>query len=338
MISFIVPVYNVEKKVERCIQSILNQEEKDIELILVDDGSKDGSGIICDAYMKDSRVKVYHNQNQGVSKARNFGLRKASGEYVIFVDSDDFIDAGMGRILRENLEKTQSDMVLCGYCHWSTIRQVPVIPAEMFCGTFDKKGFIQMFSRLYGALLLHSPCNKIYRSELLTARFQENLHLGEDFLFNLEYFSSMKTITIIPDVLYNYVQWENGGSLSGKFNEKQKQISELTHREAKKFLLRNGQGQEESEEIDEVFLCDLINSMEKLPYQKGMSWKKKKRVMKSYVEDDYVISVSQKTRLPILEYRIINAVLRLRFIYGIYLLCWGKKNLLTVLEKVRRLR
>lgn len=336
MISFIVPVYNAEKKLDRCIQSILNQQEKDIELILVDDGSKDKSGLICDSYRQDSRVKVYHNQNQGVSKTRNFGIDRSSGEYLIFIDSDDFINPNMGRVLRENIERNNSDIVICGYCHWSTIRRVSATPAKTFCGTFDKQEFLQMFSEMYGARLLNSPCNKIYRRGLLREGFRENLHLGEDFLFNLAYFSSAERITIIQDVLYNYVQVEDGGSLSGKFNEEQKQISELTHREAKKFLEENGRGDENSREIDEVFLYDIINCMEKLPYQKGMPWKKKKSVMKSYVEDNYVIAISKKMCLPILEYQMINCVLRWRSIYGIYFLCWWKRVLLVLLERTKR--
>ena len=94
MVSIIVPVYNVEKYIEECIDSLINQTYKDIEVILVDDGSTDASGEICDRYaQKDSRVKVYHNENDGPSKARNFGLDKATGEFVTFVDSDDWIES-----------------------------------------------------------------------------------------------------------------------------------------------------------------------------------------------------------------------------------------------------
>lgn len=331
MISFIVPVYNVETKLQKCIESILGQEEKEIELLLVDDGSTDRSGEICDRYKENKKVKVYHNVNQGVSKTRNFGIEHATGKYIIFVDSDDFINPDMGKKLRESLEKNQSDMVMCGFCHWSTIRQVMVLPEKKLCGTFSKKEFAENFAILYGKLLLNSPCNKIYRKELIKEKFREDLDLGEDFLFNLAYFSEMKSISIINDCLYNYVQADES-SLSGKFRQNQKHISEMTHKAAIKFLTDNGV-KNEGTEIDEIFLYDIINAMEKLPFEKKMSYTEKKSIIESYTKDPYVISISRRTRLPILEYRIINYALKLKMKNIIWILCCIKKVLLELLER-----
>ena len=96
MISIIVPVYKAEKYLSRCVDSILGQTYKDLEVILVDDGSPDGSGVLCDAYAaKDSRVRVIHKENGGVSTARNVGLDAAGGDYISFVDSDDYVDPDM---------------------------------------------------------------------------------------------------------------------------------------------------------------------------------------------------------------------------------------------------
>ena len=115
-LSIIIPVYNTEKYLHRCVDSVLQQNMSDYELILVDDGSTDGSGKICDEYKeKDSRVKVIHTQNQGVSKARNTGLELSSGEYIGFVDADDYIDADMYEKLIEASIDSNADVCCCGY-------------------------------------------------------------------------------------------------------------------------------------------------------------------------------------------------------------------------------
>lgn len=116
LVSVVVPVYNVEKYVARCIESILSQSHEKMEVILVDDGSKDGSGRICDEYAKkDKRVRVIHKQNGGLSDARNVGLEEARGEYVSFVDSDDWMGHDMIRHLFDVAVKYQADIVECGF-------------------------------------------------------------------------------------------------------------------------------------------------------------------------------------------------------------------------------
>ncbi|MBE5873478.1 MAG: glycosyltransferase [Lachnospiraceae bacterium] len=116
-ISVIVPVYNVEKYLEQCVDSILCQTYDNLELILVDDGSKDGSGQICDCYAeRDSRIRVIHQENKGISAARNVGLDVATGEYIAFVDSDDFIKPEMYEVMIGAIAENDADIVLCNYC------------------------------------------------------------------------------------------------------------------------------------------------------------------------------------------------------------------------------
>ena len=115
LISVIVPVYNVEKYLHKCIKSILDQTYKNLEIILVNDGSKDNSGMICDEFAKiDSRVKVIHQLNQGASVARNVGIDVSNGDYIGFVDSDDFIEPDMYELLLKNLLKNKVDVSICG--------------------------------------------------------------------------------------------------------------------------------------------------------------------------------------------------------------------------------
>lgn len=116
LISVIVPVYNVEEYLERCVNSLLNQSYKDIEILLVDDGSTDKSGGICEAYRRqDSRVRVFHKKNGGLSDARNFGIEKAKGEYLTFVDSDDYVSPNYLQSLHEMLIQKEADISMCSY-------------------------------------------------------------------------------------------------------------------------------------------------------------------------------------------------------------------------------
>ena len=116
VVSIIVPVYNTEKFLHRCIDSILTQTYTDFELLLIDDGSKDSSGTICDEYAaKDVRVRVFHKENGGVSSARNMGLDNARGEWITFVDSDDWIDDNYLEALYGACIVSGSDIVFCGF-------------------------------------------------------------------------------------------------------------------------------------------------------------------------------------------------------------------------------
>ena len=115
-ISVIIPVYNVEKFLRECLDSVINQTYKDLEIILIDDGSQDNSGAICDEYaLKDQRIKVFHKENGGVASTRTFGLREMSGKYFSFVDSDDVVDCDYIKILKENLEKSSAKISVCSY-------------------------------------------------------------------------------------------------------------------------------------------------------------------------------------------------------------------------------
>lgn len=114
MISVIVPVYNVKPYLRKCLDSIVNQIFRDLEILIIDDGSTDGSGEICDEYRKDERVKVFHTGNQGLSAARNLGLDNATGDWIGFVDSDDWIEPDMYEMLIKKAEETEADVVECG--------------------------------------------------------------------------------------------------------------------------------------------------------------------------------------------------------------------------------
>ncbi|EGP5489252.1 glycosyltransferase, partial [Enterococcus faecium] len=130
-ISIIVPVYKVEPYLRKCVDSILAQTFTDFEVILVDDGSPDNSGKICDEYAsKDSRVRVIHKKNGGLSSARNAGIDVARGKYLGFVDSDDYIEKDMYELLYDNIVKEQADLSICGIYDIYAGKKVKILPEE----------------------------------------------------------------------------------------------------------------------------------------------------------------------------------------------------------------
>lgn len=204
-ISIIVPVYNVEKTVGRCVESIIAQTFKNIEILLIDDGSIDGSGTICDKYaLKDARVKVIHKKNGGVGSARNVGLDNAIGKYVMFCDSDDYVEPTWCEKMYNSIEESDGFFSFCGY---NSVRASGEIKNKkcMKSETSVSKKIIE----LYFTELLYSVWNKIFALAEIKAnniRFDEALCKAEDSIFVLQYLQiKVDNIGCVSECLYNYV-------------------------------------------------------------------------------------------------------------------------------------
>lgn len=204
-ISVIVPVYNVEKYLCSCIDSILAQTFTDFELLLIDDGSKDKSGKICDEYArKDRRVKVFHKENGGVSSARNLGIDESNGEYLFFVDSDDIISSSYIDLFVNCIRKNDSVCVVCKYTNRLSLlkNQVDSVKIkEMTSSEFLDEIWISE-GKLDGYLW-----NKIFKRKFLidfNIRFDEKVSIWEDMLFVVEYFINISTVVFVDAVLYYY--------------------------------------------------------------------------------------------------------------------------------------
>ena len=196
-ITIIVPCYNAQNYLHRCIDSILTQNYIDIELLLVDDGSTDNSGTICDEFAKyDKRVRVFHKKNGGVSLARNLGLDNSLGEYIMFVDSDDYMLPGMLEVMLSTLESKTTDLVVCGTTetgggYWRPIADVDYSINQL------KENFVSLLH----TELLSPPWNKIYKKEIIGSnRFCEDISFGEDLLFNIQYWE--KCIELSVSIFY----------------------------------------------------------------------------------------------------------------------------------------
>lgn len=217
IVSVIIPIYNVEDYLERCLHSVLNQTLKDIEVILVNDGSTDNSGGICDTFVDmENRIKVIHKNNSGVSAARNSGIEVASGKYISFMDPDDWAEEKLFESLVGNAVENGSDMVVCGYKRVFENGEIIRFKMNEEIIKIYKTGIIKYLK--YDFLQFkHSFCvwNKLYRSDLIKnnkIKFDPQCSYGEDLLFNLIYLFHTNIISSTSKELINYYQRD--GSLS----------------------------------------------------------------------------------------------------------------------------
>ncbi len=208
LISVIVPVYNVREYIDECLQSITNQSYTNLEIILIDDGSTDGSSEVCDEWAyKDSRIISIHQKNVGVSNARNKGLKQAGGEYIGFIDPDDWIEKSMYQKLAESL--MEADFASCGYVEYPMGNlDVKVLngtrPIVGPCSTnaaakyiYEREGY------------LNSVCNKLFRRRVIfqdrvhPLLFEEDLSIGEDEVWLARVLHESHKVSFVPEALYN---------------------------------------------------------------------------------------------------------------------------------------
>lgn len=205
LVSIIIPVFNAEQYVRDCLESVLNQTYRNIQVIAVDDGSTDDSLRICkNVAAGTDRIVVISQQNQGVSSARNAGLHSAGGEYVMFVDSDDAVDPELCSSLLDAAQQNDSDLVISGISYFrdGEKRVSSSLPEDS--ADFSLDLFQSAFDELFQKGLINPPFNKIYKKSLITRLFDEQTSLGEDLLFNLDYFRNCRKITTLPKSFYRY--------------------------------------------------------------------------------------------------------------------------------------
>lgn len=212
LVSIIVPIYNAERTLDRCIKSILEQEYRNFEVILVNDGSTDNSLSICRRWSsEDSRVKVFDKPNTGVSETRNIGIANAAGKYLQFVDSDDWISADSTTMMVERAEQTECDMVIANFY-------------RVVNGCQAQKGNIKtdvvLTKKEFLSIMMNEPANfyygvmwnKLYRRDIISAHriyCCTDLNWSEDFLFNLDYIRFAQTIASLSKPVYHYVKTKN---------------------------------------------------------------------------------------------------------------------------------
>lgn len=224
LISIIVPVYNVEKYLRDCVESICKQTYKNLEIILINDGSSDYSAKICDELAeKDSRIRVIHKENEGVSVARNIGLEIAQGQFIGFMDSDDLGEPRLYEKLYTAIVEAQADIAFCGFSDFSDDfklkRKEPLSPGYYSKKEIEKKIILPMVgtpaTNPKCAPIMGSLCRCLFKAELIkmpTPIRMKRIKMAEDLLFDIEYLCRSGSAVVIEEPLYNYRQFAESSS------------------------------------------------------------------------------------------------------------------------------
>lgn len=222
MISIIVPIYNAQSYLKRCVESILSQSYEELEIILVNDGSTDNSLSICKELGRiDNRIKIINQNNSGVSIARNRGIQEASGEFIQFVDSDDYIEKDMCKEMLSCIISNNADLVVCSFNALTPWRHLKVTLKNNKYESIQnlEKDFEYLFEKSF----FHSMWNKLYKKAYILDLLEEGLSLGEDMQFNLNYLKNINSIVTLDNCYYNYID-NNLHSLSRVLHENELSI------------------------------------------------------------------------------------------------------------------
>ena len=232
MVSVIVPVYNVEIYLNKCIESIINQTYKNIEIILVDDGSTDHSGVICDKYAKrDSRIRVLHKENGGLSDARNKGIDISNGEYLSFIDSDDWIELDMIEKMYNNAIDNSADISICRFEFVHSRQAIINNFSDKITVYEGKDSILAMYKYLVFA---SHACNKLYKKELFKELRYPVGKLYEDQFITYKLIWNSKKI-VCTESKYYYYYMRNDSIVNKKFDERDLHVLYATEEAAEYF-------------------------------------------------------------------------------------------------------
>lgn len=260
--SFVIPVFNCAQYLEECVNSILGQTMKDFEVLLIDDGSTDGSGALCDKLREDDdRIRVFHKENGGAASARNMGIEQAEGQYLLFVDGDDTITPDC----LETVEPVLSDescLPIFGICfdYWRDAKIVRSDVCSVACpGSHTVTELAENLPACFEDNVLSSACNKVFSAKLLRdnmLRFPESMTLYEDFAFVLRCLPHFERICVIPQGLYHYRNLNESGHLNQRVADLDRMRVNLTplNRTLGEFGVQTGQPEKSATVLANLYL------------------------------------------------------------------------------------
>ena len=307
MISIIVPVYKSEKTLTRCVESIRLQTFGDFEVILVVDGPPDGSGILAEKLsLSDARIRVINQENQGVSAARNRGIKEAKGEYIRFLDSDDYLEENSLADLMAEMRLENTDFVIAGFKHLYFGRTIVKMP-EALSGAIVKNQEEHIL-QLYLDGYLNMPWNKLYKKELITFEFPMDLNLGEDLIFNLHYLLECKKYSVIQNPVCNYIQDDRGTTLSTKKREDKMILAKNLYVKVKELFLEMYPEGSTKGVLETKLIIEFLDEIEGLAFDRGRSAKEKKELIAQYYTEAKQVITNEQSHvidLPLLDYKIL---------------------------------
>ena len=264
LVSVIIPIYNVEKYLRKCLDTIVNQTFVNIEIILVNDGSIDGSKNICEEYkIKDNRIKLINKNNGGLSDARNVGISNAKGDYLIFIDSDDFVELDMIEILYKSVVENNADIAVCGFDYYMN---------DLFYKKINQKNKIQIFNREQSILRMldindvfgWTAWNKIYKKDLFFNLKYPKGKLYEDMATTYKLILNSSKVIFLPEIKYHYRIRANSIMTKKSLDNKENDRREIAERMYNDLKVEFKENKKVLKEVD-VFLItqymEIINTM-----------------------------------------------------------------------------
>lgn len=318
-ISIIIPIYNMEQYLEKCLDTVLEQTYSNLEIILINDGSKDNSGKICDEYKnKDSRIVVIHKENGGVSEARNVGIQSATGDYIGFIDPDDLVEKNMFEVLLSTAVSNDADLSMCGFKQIDEDNQETDVYRESeeprIIGR--KEAQLKYFEGYDKAVIYTVPWNKLYRRDLIKGHSFKKGIRHEDEIWSTQLLYDAKKIAYTPELLYRYRCRKE--SMMGQFHANRFHLFD-----AYLFKMRFFEKKQEWELWNRYFSIYMRMFAQYMKWQKesGKAELKKnlkeyhKKLQKEYKKTSAVISKGKK-----MEYMLFSGFL------PVYYLMWSLKK------------
>lgn len=333
VLSVIIPCYNSKDTLEECVRSVLQSQYPDVEIILVDDGSTDNTWDVMNYLVQiySDQVHAYHKKNEGLGKARNYGIRYATGQLITFIDSDDYIDSDTYSTMIGQMGKDASDVVYCGF-RWvyPDRNKEDLFNCKPLYDNIDE--FLQYVldkSKTYAGI---SACTGIYKAELIhkmgMSFLSEREYLSEDKLFNFCYLKHACRVSVVPHVFYNYVQHSRNTLTStfknylitAAYNFCQYMLSAESNNKTKMLICCD-------------FLINLSACLQRLIPRKGSTFKSKLDVIREIeFNDNYLVVIrASNPKAMNFPFRVFRRLLILHCTLGVYLLFWLK----NIFNKIR---
>ncbi len=298
-VSVIVPVFNVEKYLRQCIESLIEQTLTDIEILLIDDGSPDSSGEICDEYAKsDSRIKVFHKKNEGASLSRKYGVQHARGEYICFIDSDDYAENDFLENMYKAISENNADLAECDYTTFSEkAKNRKKLYEKGFAA--EKAEFLNFVAKntIINGDVAVVMWNKIYKRSLIVDNVRDYGEcLLEDYIFNMQYYTAVNKYVYVDKPLVNYRQVTN--SLSRKINPKAYMILKDVQEAKRDFMQKTGLDDAECIEESNLWYIKYTYNLLKNIFltNVNMSPKDKETAAMNILTDDMLLEICKNSK------------------------------------------
>lgn len=314
MISIVIPIYQCKWNIDQIMEDIFAQTYQDYEVLLVDDGSTDGSAELCMEYAaRDERVRAIPKEHSGVSETRNAGITEAKGEYIAFIDCDDRVEA-------DYLEKLvggigDNDLVIASFDRrfYREEKYVRTVDAYVLDAKINiKENLNEHFSKLYTSTLIGIVYCKLFKREILVRnkiRFRKDIHIGEDYLFNFAYLKQCRQISCIPYVGYHYICRE-GHSLMHQADLRKFQYGKVLYEESMQFCEEMGLIEEASAGVSNLYLRTCFKNIENIYLlQERMTRKEKRAFIRRVIEDEDTKCALKASRPDCKEFKIYKMVL-----------------------------